>query len=105
MTEAGQPTIDELQKTVADLVAERDKIKTDLDTARAWQTQFDEMKSKYDEALQVNMALIRRLPTQQDSSDVGQTRKSLDDVKRTPIDERKRFLKEYAVKCYEKEKV
>ena len=61
MTEQ-DPSIEELQKTVTQLTAERDKLSTDLKAAQSYKTQFDELKAKYDSVVQTNMDLIRHIP-------------------------------------------
>lgn len=92
------PTVDDLQKTVAQLTAERDKLKTDLAAAQSYRTQFDELKVKYDSVVQTNMDLIRHIPM--DGQDRKQeTKKDLDDMTE---DERYQYLKALAVQSFEK---
>ena len=60
------PSVEELQKTVTQLTAERDKLQTDLKAAQSYKTQFDELKVKYDSVVQTNMDLIRHIPMDDD---------------------------------------
>ena len=100
MTEQ-DPSIEELQKTVTQLTAERDKLQTDLKAAQSYKTQFDELKVKYDSVVQTNMDLIRHIPM-----DVGtdQVKTGLKDLNAMDEKERYAFLKDLAVKSFEKTK-
>lgn len=99
MTEQ-DPSIEELQKTVTQLTAERDKLSTDLKAAQSYKTQFDELKAKYDSVVQTNMDLIRRIPMGE--QDKGQTGPK--DLKDMDDKERYAYLKDMAVKSFEKTK-
>ena len=99
MTEQ-DPTVEELQKTVTQLTAERDKLTTDLKAAQSYKTQFDELKVKYDSVVQTNMDLIRHIPMgEQDKGQSGPK-----DLKDMDDKERYAYLKDMAVKSFEKSK-
>ena len=100
MTEQ-DPSIEELQKTVTQLTTERDKLITDLKAAQSFKAQYDELKVKYDSVVQTNMDLIRHIPM--DESDKGQSGPK--DLKDMDEKERYAFLKDLAVKSFEKSKV
>lgn len=100
MTEQ-DPSIEELQAKVTQLTAERDKLATDLKAAQSYKTQFDELKAKYDGVVQTNMDLIRHIPMNE--SDKGQSGPK--DLKDMDEKERYAFLKDLAVKSFEKTKV
>ena len=94
------PTVEELQKTVTQLTAERDKLSTDLKTAQSYKTQFDELKVKYDSVVQTNMDLIRRIPMgEQDKGQSGPK-----DLKNMDEKERYAYLKDMATKSFEQKK-
>ena len=95
------PSVEELQKTVTQLTAERDKLQTDLKAAQSYKAQFDELKTKYDSVVQTNMDLIRHIPMgEQDKGQSGPK-----DLKAMDEKERYAFLKDLAVKSFEKSKV
>lgn len=97
------PTVEELQAKVTQLTAERDKLTTDLKAAQSYKTQFDELKVKYDSVVQTNMDLIRHIPM--DGQDKGQSgTKDLKDLKDMDDKERYAYLKDMAVKSFEKSK-
>ena len=98
MTEQ-DPTIEELQKTVTQLTAERDKLAADLKTAESWKTQYDDLKGKYDTVVQTNMDLIRHIPMSQDPAPAGPK-----DLKAMDDKERYAYLKAQAVASFEKSK-
>lgn len=91
------PTIEELQKTVTQLTAERDKLAADLKTAESWKTQYDDLKGKYDTVVQTNMDLIRHIPMSQDPAPAGPK-----DLKAMDDKERYAYLKAQAVASFEK---
>lgn len=94
------PSVEELQKTVTQLTAERDKLQTDLKAAQSYKAQFDELKTKYDSVVQTNMDLIRHIPMgEQDKGQSGPK-----DLKDMDEKERYAFLKDMAVKSFEKTK-
>ena len=101
MTEKQDPTVEELQAKVTQLTAERDKLTTDLKAAQSYKTQFDELKVKYDSVVQTNMDLIRHIPM--DVPDQAKT--GTKDLKDMDEKERYAFLKDLAVKSFEKSKV
>ena len=94
MTEKQDPSIEELQAKVTQLTA-------DLKTAQSYKTQYDELKVKYDGVVQTNMDLIRHIPM--DGQDRGQSGPK--DLKDMDEKERYAFLKDLAVKSFEKTKV
>ena len=98
MTEKQDPSIEELQAKVTQLTAERDKLTTDLKAAQSYKTQYDELKVKYDSV----MDLIRHIPMDDDHDQVKTGTKDLKDM-----DEKERyaFLKDLAIKSFEKTKV
>ena len=99
MTEQ-DPSIEELQAKVTQLTAERDKLTTDLKAAQSYKTQFDELKVKYDSVVQTNMDLIRHIPMgEQDKGQSGPK-----DLKDMDEKERYAFLKDMAMKSFEKSK-
>ena len=100
MTEQ-DPTVEELQKTVTQLTAERDKLATDLKAAQSYKTQFDELKTKYDSVVQTNMDLIRHIPI---DGGHDQAKTGTKDLKDMDDKERYAYLKEMAVKSFEKTK-
>lgn len=100
MTEQ-DPTVEELQKTVTQLTAERDKLATDLKAAQSYKTQFDELKTKYDSVVQTNMDLIRHIPM---DGGHDQAKTGTKDLKDMDDKERYAYLKEMAVKSFEKSK-
>lgn len=100
MTEQ-DPTVEELQAKVTQLTAERDKLTTDLKTAQSYKTQFDELKVKYDSVVQTNMDLIRHIPMQGED---GKTQTGAKDLKAMDDKERYAYLKDMAVKSFEKSK-
>ena len=100
MTEKQDPSIEELQAKVTQLTAERDKLATDLKAAQSYKTQFDELKTKYDSVVQTNMDLIRHIPM--DEQDKGQSGPK--DLKAMDEKERYAYLKDLAVKSFEKSK-
>lgn len=102
MTEKQDPSIEELQAKVTQLTAERDKLATDLKAAQSYKTQFDELKTKYDSVVQTNMDLIRHIPMQGED---GKTQTGTKDLKDMDEKERYAFLKDLAVKSFEKTKV
>ena len=102
MTEKQDPNIEELQATVTQLTADRDKLITDLKAAQSYKTQFDELKVKYDGVVQTNMDLIRHIPMQGED---GKTQAGPKDLKDMDEKERYAFLKDLAVKSFEKSKV
>ena len=94
------PSVEELQKTVTQLTAARDKLQTDLKAAQSYKAQFDELKTKYDNVVQTNMDLIRHIPMgEQDKGQSGPK-----DLKDMDEKERYAFLKDMAVKSFEKTK-
>ena len=100
MTEKQDPNIEELQAKVTQLTAERDKLTTDLKAAQSFKTQYDELKVKYDSVVQTNMDLIRRIPMgEQDKGQSGPK-----DLKDMDEKERYAFLKDMAMKSFEKSK-
>ena len=100
MTEKQDPTVEELQAKLTQLTAERDKLSTDLKAAQSYKTQFDELKVKYDSVVQTNMDLIRRIPMgEQDKGQSGPK-----DLKDMDENERYAYLKDMAVKSFEKSK-
>ena len=101
MTEKQDPTVEELQKTVTQLTAERDKLATDLKAAQSYKTQFDELKTKYDSVVQTNMDLIRHIPM---DGDHDQAKTGPKDLQAMDDKERYAYLKEMAVKSFEKTK-
>ena len=101
MTEKQDPSIEELQAKVTQLTAERDKLQTDLKAAQSYKAQYDELKVKYDGVVQTNMDLIRHIPM--DGQDKGQSGPK--DLKDMDEKERYVFLKDLAVKSFEKTKV
>ena len=101
MTEQ-DPSIEELPATVTQLTAERDKLQTDLTAAQSYKTQFDELKTKYDIVVQTNMDLIRHIPMQGED---GKTQTGTKDLKDMDEKERYAFLKDLAIKSFEKSKV
>lgn len=102
MTEKQDPSIEELQAKVTQLTAERDKLATDLKAAQSYKTQFDELKVKYDGVVQTNMDLIRHIPMQDED---GKTQTGTKDLKDMDEKERYAFLKDLAIKSFEKSKV
>ena len=100
MTEQ-DPSIEELQRTVTQLTAERDKLSTDLKAAQSYKAQFDELKTKYDSVVQTNMDLIRHIPMDGPVKDQSGPK----DLKDMDEMERYAFLKDLAVKSFEKTKV
>lgn len=101
MTGKQDPSIEELQAKVTQLTAERDKLAADLKAAQSLKTQYDELKTKYDSVVQTNMDLIRHIPM--DGQDKGQSGPK--DLKDMDEKERYAFLKDLAVKSFEKTKV
>ena len=102
MTEKQDPTVEELQAKVTQLTAERDKLQTDQKAAQSYKTQFDELKTKYDSVVQTNMDLIRHIPMQGED---GKTNTGTKDLKDMDEKERYAFLKDLAIKSFEKTKV
>ena len=102
MTEKQDPSIEELQAKVTQLTAERDKLATDLKAAQSYKAQYDELKTKYDAVVQTNMDLIRHIPMQGED---GKTQTGTKDLKDMDDKERYAFLKDLAVKSFEKTKV
>ena len=102
MTEKQDPSIEELQAKVTQLTAERDKLQTDLKAAQSYKAQYDELKTKYDGVVQTNMDLIRHIPMQGED---GKTQTGTKDLKDMDEKERYAFLKDLAVKSFEKTKV
>ena len=102
MTEKQDPSIEELQAKVTHLTAERDKLQTDLKAAQSYKAQYDELKTKYDGVVQTNMDLIRHIPMQGED---GKTQTGTKDLKDMDEKERYAFLKDLAVKSFEKSKV
>lgn len=102
MTEKQDPSIEELQAKVTQLTAERDKLATDLKAAQSYKAQYDELKTKYDGVVQTNMDLIRHIPMQGED---GKTQTGTKDLKDMDEKERYAFLKDLAVKSFEKTKV
>ena len=102
MTEKQDPSIEELQAKVTQLTAERDKLATDLKAAQSYKAQYDELKTKYDGVVQTNMDLIRHIPMQGED---GKTQTGTKDLKDMDDKERYAFLKDLAVKSFEKTKV
>ena len=102
MAEKQDPSIEELQAKVTQLTAERDKLQTDLKAAQSYKAQYDELKTKYDGVVQTNMDLIRHIPMQGEDGKIQTGTKDLKDM-----DEKERyaFLKDLAVKSFEKTKV
>ena len=94
------PSVEELQKTVTQLTAERDKLQTDLKAAQSYKAQFDELKTKYDSVVQTNMDLIRHIPMgEQDKGQSGPK-----DLKDMDEKERYAYLKDMATKSFEQKK-
>lgn len=102
MTEKQDPSIEELQAKVTQLTAERDKLATDLKAAQSYKAQYDELKTKYDGVVQTNMDLIRHIPMD-DSTDQAKTGPK--DLKDMDEKERYAYLKDLAIKSFEKSKV
>ena len=100
MTEKQDPSIEELQAKVTQLTAERDKLTTDLKAAQSFKTQYDELKVKYDSVVQTNMDLIRHIPM----DDHDQAKTGTKDLKDMDEKERYAFLKDLAIKSFEKTK-
>ena len=101
MTEKQDPSIEELQAKVTQLTAERDKLATDLKAAQSYKAQYDELKTKYDGVVQTNMDLIRHIPMD-DEHDQAKT--GTKDLKAMDEKERYTYLKDLAVKSFEKTK-
>ena len=101
MTEKQDPTVEELQAKVTQLTAERDKLQTDLKASQSYKTQYDELKVKYDSVVQTNMDLIRHIPMQGGD---GKTQTGPKDLKDMDEKERYAFLKDLAIKSFEKTK-
>ena len=101
MTEQ-DPSIEELQAKVTQLTAERDKLATDLKAAQSYKAQYDELKTKYDGVVQTNMDLIRHIPM---DGSTDQTKTGPKDLKDMDEKERYAFLKDLAIKSFEKTKV
>ena len=99
MTEKQDPSIEELQAKVTQLTAERDKLSTDLKAAQSYKAQYDELKTKYDGVVQTNMDLIRHIPMQDED---GKTQTGTKDLKDMDEKERYAYLKDMAVKSFEK---
>lgn len=93
-----QPNIDDLQRVISDLTKERDTLKDELDKAVSFQVQYDELKTKYDKAVQTNMDLIRHIPVpgNKEQDDV----KDIDSMSK---DERYAYLKDMAMRSVRKE--
>ena len=102
MTEKQDPSIEELQAKVTQLTAERDKMQTDLKAAQSYKAQYDELKTKYDGVVQTNMDLIRHIPMQGED---GKTQTGTKDLKAMDEKEKYTYLKDLAVKSFEKSKV
>ena len=102
MTEKQDPSIEELQAKVTQLTAERDKLSTDLKAAQSYKAQYDELKTKYDGVVQTNMDLIRHIPMQDED---GKTQTGTKDLKDMDEKERYAYLKDMAVKSFEKSQV
>ena len=102
MTEKQDPSIEELQTKVTQLTAERDKLQADLKAAQSYKAQYDELKTKYDGVVQTNMDLIRHIPVDDDHD---QAKTGTKDLKAMDEKERYAFLKDLAVKSFEKTKV
>lgn len=102
MTEKQDPSIEELQAKVTQLTAERDKLQTDLKAAQSYKAQYDELKVKYDGVVQTNMDLIRHIPVDDDHD---QAKTGTKDLKAMDEKERYAYLKDMAVKSFEKSKV
>lgn len=102
MTEKQDPSIEELQAKVTQLTAERDKLATDLKAAQSFKTQYDELKAKYDGVVQTNMDLIRHIPMDDDHD---QAKTGMKDLKAMDEKEKYTYLKDLAVKSFEKSKV
>ena len=102
MTEKQDPSIEELQAKVTQLTAERDKLQTDLKAAQSYKAQYDELKTKYDGVVQTNMDLIRHIPMDDDHD---QAKTGTKDLNAMGEKERYAFLKDLAVKSFEKSKV
>lgn len=83
------------------LTAERDKLQTDLKAAQSYKTQFDELKVKYDSVVQTNMDLIRHIPM---DGGHDQAKTGTKDLKDMDDKERYAYLKDMAVKSFEKSK-
>lgn len=98
MTEQ-DPSIEELQAKVTQLTAERDKLATDLKAAQSFKTQYDELKVKYDGVVQTNMDLIRHIPM---DGSTDQAKTGTKDLKDMDEKERYAFLKDLAIKSFEK---
>lgn len=94
------PNVEELQKKVTQLTAERDKLSTDLKAAQSYKAQFDELKVKYDSVVQTNMDLIRHIPMDVPGTDQSGPK----DLKDMDEKERYAYLKDMAVKSFEKSK-
>ena len=101
MTEKQDPSIEELQAKVTQLTAERDKLQTDLKAAQSYKAQYDELKTKYDGVVQTNMDLIRHIPMD-DEHDQAKT--GTKDLKAMDEKEKYTYLKDLAVKSFEKSK-
>ena len=102
MTEKQDPSIEELQAKVTQLTAERDKLVTDLKAAQSYKAQYDELKTKYDGVVQTNMDLIRHIPMDDDHD---QAKTGTKDLKAMDEKEKYTYLKDLAVKSFEKSKV
>ena len=102
MTEKQDPSIEELQAKVTQLTAERDKLQTDLKAAQSYKAQYDELKVKYDGVVQTNMDLIRHIPMDDDHD---QAKTGTKDLKAMDEKEKYTYLKDLAVKSFEKSKV
>lgn len=102
MSEKQDPSIEELQAKVTQLTAERDKLTTDLKAAQSYKAQYDELKTKYDGVVQTNMDLIRHIPVVDDHD---QAKTGTKDLKAMDEKERYAFLKDLAMKSFDKNKV
>lgn len=102
MTEKQDPSIEELQAKVTQLTAERDKLQTDLKAAQSYKAQYDELKVKYDGVVQTNMDLIRHIPMDDDHD---QAKTGTKDLNAMDEKEKYTYLKDLAVKSFEKSKV
>lgn len=102
MTEKQDPSIEELQAKVTQLTAERDKLQTDLKAVQSYKAQYDELKTKYDGVVQTNMDLIRHIPMDDDHD---QAKTGTKDLKAMDEKEKYTYLKDLAVKSFEKSKV
>lgn len=90
------PSVEELQKTVADLTEQINQMKAEKAKTDSLQAQYDKLKQDHDALMQTNMKLIQYIPSS--GSKAAESEGKPKDIMSMSEDERYVYLKDMAQK-------